>query len=249
MSDFSRSYEILIDAPVHDVFDYCRDPRHLFEGWPELEVTDVIMTPEGTGTKAHIVGRFAKGMIVEQIEREYTEFIPRPADRQQSPRQVRASRDGPGTWPPTRSSRGSSTPGRRHEADLWRRREGPRLVPEYSTRDRRRCDDGQEDERHTRGHQDQCGTSVPVSQLTQGEQLLETPGARRLQLPAARCPWAVRRWRHGPRGIVRYWSICERPQIGMSATSEHWRSTRLGAPPAGPLGWAGTCGRDLQYGL
>lgn len=76
MTDFTRSFDILVDAPVHDAFEYCRDPHHLFEGWPALAVTDVVMTPEGVGTKAHIVGRFAKGMIVEQIEREYTEFVP-----------------------------------------------------------------------------------------------------------------------------------------------------------------------------
>lgn len=76
MTDFTRRFEIPVEAPVHDVFDYCRDPRHLFEGWPELRVTDVVMTPDGLGTTAHIVGRFAKGMIVEQIEREFTEFVP-----------------------------------------------------------------------------------------------------------------------------------------------------------------------------
>lgn len=76
MPDFTRNYETFIAAPVHDVFEYCRDPRHLFAGWPELEVTDVVMTPEGVGTKAHIVGRFFKGMMVEQIEREFTEFVP-----------------------------------------------------------------------------------------------------------------------------------------------------------------------------
>ncbi len=41
-----------------------------------LEVTDVVMTPEGVGTTAHIVGRCAKGMILEQIEHRYTEFVP-----------------------------------------------------------------------------------------------------------------------------------------------------------------------------
>jgi uncharacterized protein YndB with AHSA1/START domain len=75
MPDFTRSYETFIAAPVHDVFEYCRDPRHLFAGWPELEVTDVVMTPEGVGTRAHIVARFFKGMMVEQVEREYTEFV------------------------------------------------------------------------------------------------------------------------------------------------------------------------------
>lgn len=76
MTDFTRNYDTVIDAPVHEVFEYCRDPRHLFQGWPELEVTDVITTPEGVGTRAHIMGRFAKGLMVEQIEREFTEFVP-----------------------------------------------------------------------------------------------------------------------------------------------------------------------------
>ena len=76
MTDFTRSFEIMIDAPVRGVFEYCRDPHHLFEGWRALEVTDVAMTPEGVGTTAHIVGTFAMGMMVEQIEREYTEFVP-----------------------------------------------------------------------------------------------------------------------------------------------------------------------------
>ena len=76
MTDFTRSFDIMIDAPVHEVFEYCRDPHHLFEGWPALEVTNVVMTPEGVGTTAHIEGRFAKGMILEQIEREYTEVVP-----------------------------------------------------------------------------------------------------------------------------------------------------------------------------
>jgi uncharacterized protein YndB with AHSA1/START domain len=75
MTDFTRSFEIMIHAPVHDVFEYCRDPHHLFEGWRALEVTDVVMTPEGVGTTAHIVGKFAMGMMVEQIDREYTEFV------------------------------------------------------------------------------------------------------------------------------------------------------------------------------
>lgn len=35
-----------------------------------------MITPEGVGTKAHIVGRFAKGMILEQVAPEFTEFVP-----------------------------------------------------------------------------------------------------------------------------------------------------------------------------
>jgi uncharacterized protein YndB with AHSA1/START domain len=75
MSDFTRSWEVVIKAPVHEVFEYCRDPRHLFGGWPELTVTDVVMTEDGVGTRAHIVGRFAKGMVVEEIEREFTDVV------------------------------------------------------------------------------------------------------------------------------------------------------------------------------
>jgi uncharacterized protein YndB with AHSA1/START domain len=76
MADFTRTYEVNINAPVHDVFEYCRDPRHLFGGWPGVEVADVVMTPEGVGTTARIVAKLAKGMMVEQIEREYTGFVP-----------------------------------------------------------------------------------------------------------------------------------------------------------------------------
>lgn len=75
MADFTRRYEILIDAPVHEVFEYCRDPRHLFEGWPGLKVTEVVAAPEGVGTKFHVEATFAK-VIVEQVDRELTEFVP-----------------------------------------------------------------------------------------------------------------------------------------------------------------------------
>lgn len=75
MADFTRRYEILIDAPVHEVFEYCRDPRHLFEGWPGLKVTEVVAAPEGVGTKFHVEATFAKA-IVEQVDREFTEFVP-----------------------------------------------------------------------------------------------------------------------------------------------------------------------------
>lgn len=76
MTEYTRSYDITIDAPIHEVFEYCRDPRHLFEGWPQLQVTEVNITPEGIGTTAHIVGTFGKGLIIQQVEREFTEFTP-----------------------------------------------------------------------------------------------------------------------------------------------------------------------------
>lgn len=76
MKDFTRHFETVIDAPVHEVFEYCRDPRHLFQGWHQLEVTDVALTPDGVGTTAHLVGTFFTGMMVEQIEREFTDVVP-----------------------------------------------------------------------------------------------------------------------------------------------------------------------------
>ena len=39
-------------------------------------MTDVVMTPEGVGTTARIVAKFARGLMVEQVVREYTEFVP-----------------------------------------------------------------------------------------------------------------------------------------------------------------------------
>lgn len=76
MTDFTRRFDVVIDAPVHDVFEYCRDPRHLFAGWPQLEVTEVVITPDGVGTTARITGRFLNGLMVERIEREFTEVVP-----------------------------------------------------------------------------------------------------------------------------------------------------------------------------
>ena len=76
MTTFTRSYDVNIDAPIHEVFEYCRDPRHLFEGWPEIEVSEVSIKPDGLGTTAHIVGTFGRGLIVEEVEREFTEFAP-----------------------------------------------------------------------------------------------------------------------------------------------------------------------------
>jgi uncharacterized protein YndB with AHSA1/START domain len=76
MTDFTRTYAIIINAPVHAVFEYCRDPRHLFQGWPGIEVTEVTMTLDGVGTTAHIEGRFFKGLVTEDVLREFVEVVP-----------------------------------------------------------------------------------------------------------------------------------------------------------------------------
>lgn len=52
MTDVSLSFDVVVDAPVHTVFDYCRDPRRIYAGDPTHTVTDATLTPEGVGTRA-----------------------------------------------------------------------------------------------------------------------------------------------------------------------------------------------------
>lgn len=73
MTDFTRSFEVVIDAPVHTVFEYCRDPRRVFAGDPRLEVRDVRVTPQGLGTTARLV---AKGVVTEDATNECVGFVP-----------------------------------------------------------------------------------------------------------------------------------------------------------------------------
>jgi hypothetical protein len=73
MTDFTRSFEIRIAAPVHTVSEDCRDPRRIFVGDPKVDVSDVTLTPEGVGTTAHIVGR---GLVTEDVRYECVEFVP-----------------------------------------------------------------------------------------------------------------------------------------------------------------------------
>ncbi len=240
MSDFSRSYEILIDAPVHDVFDYCRDPRHLFEGWPELEVTDVIMTPEGTGTKAHIVGRFAKGMIVEQIEREYTEFIPDQRIVSKAHARVRfagRTRDVATnpifTWQFDPQGGDTKLTFGVVEKDLgWFLNTLRETVAAAMMA------------KKMNGTLAAIKTSVerqsPSASWTQGEQLLETPGARRSNSPP---PDA-----HGPSddGVMGHGGSSATGHLRTSA-DRHERDFRALAiyAPRRPAGWAVGMGRNM----
>ena len=42
---------IVIEAPVHEVFEYWKNPGNWPEVWPSMvEVKDVVLTPEGVGT-------------------------------------------------------------------------------------------------------------------------------------------------------------------------------------------------------
>lgn len=49
MAHFQR--DVTIEAPVHEVFEYWKDPRNWPEVWPsKTESTDVVLTPDGLGT-------------------------------------------------------------------------------------------------------------------------------------------------------------------------------------------------------
>jgi hypothetical protein len=63
MTDVSLDFEVSIDAPVHTVFEYCRDPRRIYAGDPTHEVSDATVVPEGVGTRAQIVAKVA--VVVE----------------------------------------------------------------------------------------------------------------------------------------------------------------------------------------
>lgn len=73
MTDFTRSFEIFIHAPVHTVFEYCRDPRRIVAADPKLEARDVTLTPQGLGSTAHLV---AKGVVTDDAGIEFIEFVP-----------------------------------------------------------------------------------------------------------------------------------------------------------------------------
>jgi hypothetical protein len=72
--EYERTYTVSIDAPVHVVFEHCRDPRHLFAGHPKITVEDATVTPEGFGTVAHV--RNQTMPVTEYVTHEFTEFVP-----------------------------------------------------------------------------------------------------------------------------------------------------------------------------
>lgn len=64
---------IHIDAPPSAAFDYCLDPRRLFAGDPK-HVVDAEVTPDGTGTTAHLS---MKSRVLEEADRlEYVDVVP-----------------------------------------------------------------------------------------------------------------------------------------------------------------------------
>lgn len=63
-----------INAPVHSVFECCRDPRRIYAGDPTHKVTDATLTPEGVGTRAHVVAKVLA--FTEDVAIEYVDVVP-----------------------------------------------------------------------------------------------------------------------------------------------------------------------------
>ncbi len=76
-------WSVMINAPVEQVFSYLRDPNNLFHGLaggnPDLEFSDVKVTPEGVGTTAcvevHLPGLKHLGPT-GKVSIEITEVVP-----------------------------------------------------------------------------------------------------------------------------------------------------------------------------
>lgn len=64
---------IHVDAPPHEVFSYCLDPRQLLAGDPK-HVVDAEVTESGVGTTARLSMRF--GVLQEDDRLEYVEVVP-----------------------------------------------------------------------------------------------------------------------------------------------------------------------------
>lgn len=74
MADVALTFTVSINAPVHAVFEYCRDPRRIYAEDPTYTVSDATLTPDGVGTRTHAVARM--GPFAEDVPIEYVEVVP-----------------------------------------------------------------------------------------------------------------------------------------------------------------------------
>ena len=74
MSNPTDEFTVMVEAPVHSVFEYCLDPRMIYAGDPMMKATDAALTQEGVGTTAQLKGRML--VFTETVAVEYTEVIP-----------------------------------------------------------------------------------------------------------------------------------------------------------------------------
>jgi len=74
MAGVSFALTETISAPVHAVFEYCRDPRRIYAGDPTYKVADATLTPEGVGTRAHLAAKML--IFTEDVAIDYVEVVP-----------------------------------------------------------------------------------------------------------------------------------------------------------------------------
>ena len=74
MVHINLTQAVSINAPVHTVFDYCRDPRRIYAGDPTYKVVDATLTPDGVGTRGHVAAKVVG--LTEDVAIEYVDFVP-----------------------------------------------------------------------------------------------------------------------------------------------------------------------------
>lgn len=67
------TFTVSIDAPVHTVYEYCRDPRRIYAGDPDYTVSGATLTPEGVGTTTQLAAKLL--VFTEDIAIRYVEVV------------------------------------------------------------------------------------------------------------------------------------------------------------------------------
>ena len=74
LQDPTSEFTVLIDAPVHAVFEHCLDPHGMYVGDPMMKVVEATLTPDGVGTGALLKAKTP--VFTETVAIEYTEVVP-----------------------------------------------------------------------------------------------------------------------------------------------------------------------------
>lgn len=69
-----HDFDVLIDAPVHEAFVHCLDPRGIYVDDPSYEVVSATLAGEAVGTTAEI--RAGGRALAEEVSLEYVEVVP-----------------------------------------------------------------------------------------------------------------------------------------------------------------------------
>lgn len=73
LSTPNNEFTVLIDAPVHSVFEHCLDPHGMYVGDPMMKVVEATLTPDGVGTEARLEAKTP--LFTETVAIEYTEVV------------------------------------------------------------------------------------------------------------------------------------------------------------------------------